>query len=337
MPPQSFSFKYALRSIFRRKTRNLYAICGIALGVSLLLGVQISTQSMGYGLENLMLRSLGEYEAELVPIKSPFVNDTVVQELQQADIKGVEAITGRLVLSATAFEEEKGRLELAVPIVGVPTNETGFGDYLSKDDGEVISLEQGNPFDPPILVGENLAESLGVSVGDSFLIVFSEGDFKFNVSLNIDFIYKEEDKGREYNAYAIVTRLDILQLLVEPLSGSSNSINSIRINFADDVDSQSKAEKVLLDIKATTDTNAVSDYDSEYFYYSNTKYSIKNAIQALVESLDQMLTIFGSLIVLAGLLLIINIQLMSVEEREQQIGILRAVGTQRNQVLGTTI
>lgn len=283
-----------------------------------------------------MLRSLGEYEAELIPVRSPFVNDSVVQELQQAEIKDVEAITGRLVLTATAFEEDKGRLELGVPVVGVPSDETGFGDYLNTDGNEVINLNQGNVLDPPILVGENLAENLGVSAGDSFLIVFAEGDFKVSISQQIDYIYKEEDKGREYYAFAIITRLDILQLLVEPLSGNPNSINSIRINFNDNIDSKEEAEEALSNIEAATDTD-VTHYDSTFFYYSNTKYNIKEAIDNLIDSLDQMLTIFGSLIVLAGLLLIVNIQLMSVEEREQQVGILRAVGTQRGQILGTTV
>ncbi|MHA2233586.1 MAG: ABC transporter permease, partial [Candidatus Hodarchaeales archaeon] len=199
-----------------------------------------------------------------------------------------------------------------------------------------ISLNQGTVLNPPILVGENLADNLGVSAGDNLLLVFAEGDFKVNISQQIDFVYKDEDKGREFFSFAIVTRLDILQLLVEPLSGSSTSINSIKINFKDNIDSKEKAEEALIDIEAATDVS-VTNYDSTFFYYSNTKYNIKDAIANLIESLDQMLTIFGSLIVLAGLLLIVNIQLMSVEEREQQVGILRAVGTQRGQILGTVV
>ncbi len=356
---KTFSIKYSMKSIYRRKVRNTYAILGITLGVSLLLGVQVSMASSEEGWKSMFLRSLGDIEAELIPVVEPFVNESMAWNLRTVALEediGIEGITGRLQLSATAFNSKAGRIELSIPFEGVPQNETGFGDFIDIS-GQKINLGLNSslvgvgyvefgpanlsfPVLDPLLIGEELADELDIKKGDELLIVYGEGAYYFNISKRVDYIFKQEQRGREHGAMSLITRLEPLQLLVSPLSSSqynvTNPINRILINFDSSVNSKKKAEASLNDLRALH-TEALTGYESGFFFYSNTKFSILDYIKVLSESLNQLLTIFGSLIVLAGLLLIINIQLMSVEERQQQVGVLRAVGTQRSQILLTTI
>ena len=67
--------------------------------------------------------------------------------------------------------------------------------------------------------------------------------------------------------------------------------------------------------------------------FSADRISIKDYGKSLATQLGMLLTIFGSILILAGLILIVNIQLMTIENKEKQIGIQRAVGTQGRQII----
>ncbi|MHA2231837.1 MAG: FtsX-like permease family protein, partial [Candidatus Hodarchaeales archaeon] len=360
---QSFSLKYALRTVWRRKVRNLYAILAIGLGVSLLLGVQISMASSTAGWENIFTRGLGDAEAEMIPLRVSSVNESIVDDLRAAavDIPEIEAISGRFYRRTTAFDPVSGQLQLGALLIGVPADETGFGQYKEKGTGNTISLSTNTTtpataflYDSatgynatptvgsPLLVGKELAEKLDIKEGDTLQIFSSEGSFSWNLTKPVDAVYENKDRGREADSNALVMRLEELQQLVAYSTGSPQSINNIRINFADSVDTMDEGEAVMLKLKeATNNLQGTADYpddfDSSYFFYSTSKLNILEFVKALSEGLMQLLQIFGALIVMAGVLLIVNIQLMSVEEREQQVGVLRAIGTQRPQVLTTTI
>ncbi|MFX0116583.1 MAG: ABC transporter permease, partial [Candidatus Hodarchaeota archaeon] len=360
MVPQSFSLKYALRTVWRRKVKNIYAILGIALGVSLVLGVQVSMSASTAGWEVLFTRGYGDAEARLYPIRESYVNESVYLGLKEAarDIDGVEGISGRLRLSTTAFDPDSGRLALAVPLYGVPKDETEFGDYWDEGGSKInLALNKTVPdiayisgpinattqfsrqenVNAELLIGKQLSEELGVGVGDNLLIVFAEGPFKFNLTKEVDYVFKDEDRGREENSLSMAMRLDAMQLLVADFTGSNASINRILINFDGSVQTKEEGQAVLDELADTTTADITGGYDSTFFLYSNDKYWTLDFVELISDSLNQLLMIFGYLIIISGVLLIINIQFMSVEEREQQVGVLRAIGTQRPQVLVTTI
>jgi ABC-type antimicrobial peptide transport system permease subunit len=308
----------------------------------------------------MFTRGYGDAEARLYPIRAPYFNESVYLGLKDAgrNIDGVEAISGRLRLSTTAFEPDSGRLALGVPLYGVPEDETGFGDYLDEDGGKInLALNIETPdianitgpinataqfsrqenVSAELLVGKELSEELDVGVGDNLLIVFAEGPFKFSLRKEIDHVFKDEDRGREDNSFAIVMRLDAVQPLVSDFTGSPASINRVLINFDDSVQTKEEGQDVLDKLALATTTDITGGYDYTFFLYSNDKYWMLDFVELISDSLNQLLMIFGYLIIVSGVLLIINIQLMSVEEREQQVGVLRAIGTQRPQVLMTTI
>ena len=54
------SLMYSLKSVYRRKAKNVFAIMGIALGVSLLLGVQVSVDSVEQSWLDGSIYSLGK-------------------------------------------------------------------------------------------------------------------------------------------------------------------------------------------------------------------------------------------------------------------------------------
>jgi ABC-type lipoprotein release transport system permease subunit len=64
---------------------------------------------------------------------------------------------------------------------------------------------------------------------------------------------------------------------------------------------------------------------------------ILEIIDQMMNMMTQMLNTFGALIIAAGLLVIVNIQLMAIEERENQTGIMRAIGAKRRVIIMATL
>jgi len=79
------SFLIAWRSISRRKTKNLSVILAVALGVTLLVGIQITTDT----LENTFLTSLLQGEGE-VDIR--ILNSTSGSYLSSTELELIEEL-----------------------------------------------------------------------------------------------------------------------------------------------------------------------------------------------------------------------------------------------------
>ena len=76
------SLKLAFLSVIRRPKQNIAVILGITLGVSLFLGVQIGSDSLGAGLSELTSHSLGQTDASISSAVTPFiVTPDVINEL----------------------------------------------------------------------------------------------------------------------------------------------------------------------------------------------------------------------------------------------------------------
>jgi Tfp pilus assembly protein PilN len=86
----------AKRSLWRRKTKNLSAILAVALGVTLLVGIQITTDT----LENAFLTSLLQREGE---VDFSITNSTTGGFLTAADAQTIN----NLVPNAAAIIDRK--------------------------------------------------------------------------------------------------------------------------------------------------------------------------------------------------------------------------------------
>jgi ABC-type lipoprotein release transport system permease subunit len=93
----------AARSLLRRKTKNLSAILAVTLGVTLLVGIQITTDT----LENAFLTSLLQNEGE---VDFTVSNSTTTGYLTAADAEAIRA----LVPSAVGIMPE---LTMQVPVM----------------------------------------------------------------------------------------------------------------------------------------------------------------------------------------------------------------------------
>ncbi|MFX1512434.1 MAG: ABC transporter permease [Promethearchaeota archaeon] len=341
------SVQFAIKSVLRRRQKNFFAILGITLGVTLLAGVQISVDSLEVEWKNMSLHAGGEREIHITGITNPFFNDSIVDKLKDAQIDHVDGITGRISLKSTVFWEEEGTIETGVVFEGVDPGEADvFGEYETKNGStiDISAIPDGN-----IIIGRELVELMETKEGklkkdETLEISVSRGvDVIVSQKMKIYEIYEEKGRGEENYANNIVVPLDWLQAQIQPFFSqvpgvdSANLINIIYCSLDETVsDDKEVSDAVIEDFFKALETgeNGIIAPKRHFFIFNN-RITTLDMISSIMSSLSEILWIFGSIVMFCGLLLITNIQLMSVEEREMQTGVMRAIGTKKRQILAT--
>jgi ABC-type antimicrobial peptide transport system permease subunit len=155
------SFMIAWRSLSRRKTKNLSAILAVTLGVTLLVGIQITTNT----LENAFLTSLLQREGEVdLQIK----NSTNGGYLKAAD----QELVGNLIPEAVGIMPElttqipalvESQFDPKMSAAGIPPDyPDAFGDFYNWKTGNKIDLDTLLTDNKTILLSSDQAEKLGL-------------------------------------------------------------------------------------------------------------------------------------------------------------------------------
>jgi len=335
------SILYSLKSVYRRKAKNLYAILGIALGVSLLLGVQVSVDSVEQSWLDGSIYSIGKRHVQVFGTASLVLPEifytTYLENTLETSSAHVQSVTARLSWKGTLINDATGDIEVGVPFMGVNPSEQGFGEYYNASNlDQVLPLNQLQSNE--LYLGGDLADQLSVEVGDNLTISIGFGDQKSEGILTVRGIYGDKGRGEEDFATHAVFPLANLQALLP----FGQSINVIYLAIDDEVDTKPESETLVNDIRAKLNTLGDTippefippGYQvSDLFAITDVRQATKDSIGPTMDALRMILNVFGALVIFAGLLLIINIQFMSVEDREVQTGISRAIGVQRRQVI----
>jgi ABC-type antimicrobial peptide transport system permease subunit len=156
------SFMIAARSLLRRKTKNISAILAVTLGVTLLVGIQITTDT----LENAFLTSLLQSEGE---VDFRVTNATTGGYLAAADVANISVLVPEAVgimpeLSIRVPVMLGSQFDDSVELAGIPTDfPEAFGsfyDWKTEDKMDIDSLLVSND---SILLSSKQAEKLGLT------------------------------------------------------------------------------------------------------------------------------------------------------------------------------
>lgn len=366
------TIKMALRSVFRRPKQNIAVLIGITLGVSLFSGVQIGSDSLTRAFNEADLHQLGEIEAEISsPYSEFFLSNEIINEIftgeDNLNIKDellknnhlypfVDSLSQRLELSVTVIDEAKGSTEISKPLVGIDETETGFGDLLDSS-GNVLHINSlGNG---EIYIGDGTADLLFGKenpIGKNVTISTSIHSFAnplANISqakiipleLNVKIVglFVDRERGRENYADYMVANIEWLQIVVSDtinletknnpniLGFGSKPITRIIVNWEDKIQNEGRAEEAIKVLEEAFE-EVIGLFYPFYKVIDNWKI-INDASEAGTTQIRMVLNIFGSIIIMAGLLVIVNIQMMALSAREKETGIIRAIGSSKRQII----
>ncbi|OLS26561.1 MAG: hypothetical protein HeimC3_08800 [Candidatus Heimdallarchaeota archaeon LC_3] len=341
------SIIFGLKTVWRRKQKNLFAIFAIALGVSLIAGISITRNSLGEGFGVFFTYSLGERDGSVSSVNG-FIDEPWADAIGNrlvTDVDDVVAFTTSFSLPISTSTDE-GQINVVTWLIGINQTEDSavFGRLITTngDTVSVAGVAAGEAY-----VGKTLADDLLLTTdvsdeerSNQFDYSLSIGPITIEKTLTVKGIIKNEERGATGGNLAVYTNLNNIQeeignVLVMGGYPVPHPITLISLKFSDNIKTVDDGDELVEAMKdSLNDLPVVLGIGGvETLIISAERVTIKNFGKVLSAQLSDMLMIFGFIIIFAGLLLIVNIQFMTVEDRQQQTGIQRAIGTQRRQIV----
>ncbi|MHA1691798.1 MAG: ABC transporter permease [Candidatus Heimdallarchaeaceae archaeon] len=327
-----------LQKTFKRRIgKNVGTLVAIALGVSLMVGVQITITSFTTTAIDFFVEAIGENDIIVSGLGFPITDyKDIIEKIDNSTIE-YAAINVRVTQDVAAYNLESGILEKGVSFTGVELSEDRtFGKFYDENDTEINRLQLMDIFENEshVLVGHRLKDELNVTLGSEIKIRIGEFDpvgLRFNYityDMTVAGFLGNEGKGKESGGWAIWTSIENIRSIIGYAPNVCTEINiALSSNHKENPIENEYATQVEDELKIILDAE-------------NTGLLIVAFRALLLDTADEILSdvliafnLFGALIIFSGILLLVNIQLIQVEDRIQQLGILRAIGAKRKEIV----
>lgn len=264
--------------------------------------------------------SQGENETE-DPLSDRMNQEKII--LTQEDVEDIETfvpgITGATISYTTRGSVEGGELSEAqtYTLAGVKSNFLSLSN-LSMETGEFLSEEDDEAREKVCVLGYSLAREL-----------FGSGEEAYGSTIYIE--------DRAYTVIGVIASTQLVSAQISPNEAvfipyetgkkyiTGTSISPVITAVASDVN---QVEQVMADIETVLQGN-----------YSNASFSFSDAGSKMeaAETSNQILTLLlaamAAIVFVVGGIGIMNVLFVSVKERTNEIGILKAIGASRKMIL----
>ena len=314
--------KMAVRNIPRRRAQTVLIVVGLMLATLLFSASFATGDTLSHSIRVLVVKQLGhldetvfseERDASGGPAFVPAETaDAVRAALAGAPVDGVMPAISR---SAPAISLASERNVPRLQVQGLdPAHTDGFGRYLDADGSE---LDLGALGKNELYLSAGVAEDLRAAPGDQLALFFEE----IPVTVSVAGVFDEGGATSSPSPLSVM-RLGGMQALL----GEQGNINFVFISNEGDAISGARHTDAVLD--------AFEDLrDERGLDYNDVK---RDGLERADETGAQFASIFllfGTFSVMAGILLIALIFVMLAAERKRELGIARAVGAQRGDIV----
>jgi lipoprotein-releasing system permease protein len=297
-----YELKIALRQVLSRKRQTFFAILAVALAVSVITVMM----AMLSGFQGELIKSSIENSPHIVinpQTEGNFIHLYRYTSTQIAEKEGVVAVSPKY-LGQAALKYRNNAEGISLQGIEPEAEETVL--RVSKDvvEGDFIALSHTRY---GIVLGDKLAENLGVKLGDRVDAVFPGSK---TTSFNVVGLIYTGTAADEVTAYA---RLDSVQ----DFYNEPGVVSTIGVRIADPY----QADVIASSIERETGLNAVSwiEANAEILNLLNTQLALTNVFYALIYGIAG----FG----------IANTLITIVAQRTREIGILKAMGASQKSIM----
>ncbi len=307
-------FIYALQSFRRNKTRTFLSLLGVIIGVASVVIIssygaastkQVENTFGSAGLDVVQVSAGGFYRRSSG--SSVSLTDSFAEELFD-NIDNIKKIWKKNTLSATmAYGDSSSSVSCAAV-------ETGYLEMYQKElkgEGSFFNVTDNVEGTQKVILSSETAEDFfpdGDAVGKMVNLVVDKVTFCFEVIG----VLKESSSGME-NSAAYIPR-GFYEKKIVP--------NSVAGTFMIQATSNDKAPGLVTDIKNYI-TNITGNANSVRV---SSMQSMLDQMSEITATMSMMLSAIAAISLLVGGIGIMNIMIVSVTERKQEIGIRKALG-----------
>ena len=319
-----FEWIAALRFLREGRLQSVFIIVGAAIGVAVIVFMSALLAGMQANLFRRVLSSQPHIVLERPkqvarPLRAPTDGETMLASVERPPQR---------LNSIDQWQKVRDTMRGHAGIVTVSPSATGPAFAVRGDASQAITLIGIDPAhyvrivplpdkliagsfrltNNDVLVGKQLVEDLGLQVNDKVRVVTATGG---NLTLTISGVFDLGSRNvNQRNAYVLLST-------AQNLTGLIGGVSSIDMTVRDPFD----AENVAQQIGAETGLQALS------WIATNNQFFLGLNAQNFS---SQMIRLFVGLSVAAG---IASVLVVSVVQRSREIGILRAMGASRGQVM----
>lgn len=321
--------RMALRNIPRRRGRSMLIVLGLMLGTLIITAAFSTGDTMSHTVRTIGVEAAGEID-ELISVQGANVQpdsfaqgdvayfdgslfDDVEAVLRDAPIDGLAPIIREdVAVRDAATRQSEPRVTLfAAP----PDRMAGFGDIRSVGNG-VVSL--GDLGEGQVYVNEELAEEASIVAGGRIELFTSLGP----TTLTVADVVRYTGALAPSSESVVLMPLDVAQRLL----GREGEIRHIIVsNTGGDISGAERTDEVMATLEGSLPALGL---ESEPF-----KEDILELADEVGSGFTSIFATFGTFSVIAGMMLIFLIFVMLAAERKTEMGIARAVGTQRRHLI----
>lgn len=320
-----FPFEWILAVRFMRQARmqTLLIVSGVALGVSVIVFIS----ALISGLQTNLFRRTLDFQAQIVVLPPKEVARALRNPEQQFTAQLIQPRAQRLQ-SVDQWQKVRNQIERMDGVIVVAPVVSGSALVLRGDASKAISLTGIEPesylrlialnskiisgtvnlTSNDMLIGTELAKDLGVWTGDKLNLQTAAGGA---VTLSICGIFDFGNRGQ--NSRTVFVGLRTAQSLLNLTGGVTSLEVNLTLPFSAEIVAQSIQIQTGLEAESWISSNA-------QFFSALTAQSMSNTIIRFFVGLTAALGIASVLVV-------------SVVQKSKEIGILRATGTSRQQIL----
>jgi len=328
-------FKMGVRNIPRRVAQTVLIVIGLMLSTLIISAALTTGDTVDHSITSLAYEWLGHVdeavvfnaEKSTVATDKAVVPQSAVAELEAAlandpDVDGIVPV----IFEPLPIIDERTKLSSpAATMVGTdPTRLTGFPDIVTRD-GKPADV--GSLADDEIYLNEKAADKLDARPGDTVKLFAQNFPHTFTV---VDIVKNSvltgainlQGHGESIAVEGMVTRLDVAQNLF----GREDELDAIGISNRGGVrDGLGLTDAVTRKAQA-----ALSDPNLKV---EKMKQEFVDSAELMGNVMTTMFVVMGLFSIAAGVLLIFMIFVMLAAERKPEMGMSRALGTKRSQLV----
>jgi putative ABC transport system permease protein len=323
------AFRIAMRNVRRGRGRTVLLIAGLLVGTTIVSGSlivgdsvqQLSTHYTYLG-AGFVDESISGTAPSGAPAYFPYSAYTEVANLTASDNR-IVGVTPMIIAGGSAYDRRTGIPETALNLIGVNGNQSGaLGPFVAENGTTLSGPDAGG-----VLIDQQTASALNASTGDVLGVYGVTG-----VDLTVQAILQTNVRSAFITAGLSPGNLFVTLPTAQKIENSTGLINYIAITNAG---SQSAGAASSSSVAASLNVT-LAGLLAKYSLTVGTP--LANALTTASQSGQSILTIFlvlGLFSILAGAMLIIGIFIMLAEERKGEMGMLRAIGMRRRELVYT--
>ena len=318
-----FPLRIGVGNFFRRKTQVAIVVAGLLIGTAIVTSSFVIQRTFDYTIRSGVFRSLDLVD-ETISVRTPDGSrvpfDISVYETLAANLPSmpdVSAVAPRIHLSGAAIDRRSSLFEPTVNLIGFDAGRD-LGSFARADG----SAWDGSGLAPTeAVINEKLAAAVEASLGDGLTLVFGGPRGPLNVTVAA--IVKDAGRGAWNDGSDLFVPLPSMQSAL----GVTDQINVILVaNVGGAEQGYLRSDAAASQLESHLPT-------SPSFTVAQAKAdSVKGATEG-ADRLSQVFVLLSFFTIIAGILLIVNIFVMLAEERKGEMGVARALGMRRKNLV----